>query len=84
MGIFGCSHDWRNYGGKHYGTQQQRCRKCGTLRNKRTRQCLMSHRWRLDRRRKGRVFVCRKCGVTRDYTEPEREDDNEDKDEEVY
>ena len=83
MGLFGCSHNWRNYGGKHYGTQQQKCSKCGTLRNKRVRVCFMSHKWRLDRRRKGRVFVCKNCGITRDYTEPDN-DEAEDDYEEAY
>jgi hypothetical protein len=72
MSLFGCSHVWRNYGRKHYGTQQQRCSKCGTLKNKRVRRCFLNrHRWKLDRRRRGRVFVCRKCGISQDYTKPE-------------
>lgn len=67
MGLFGCSHKWRKYKGKHDGIQQWKCTKCSRLRNRKVRPCLFNtHRFRLDRRMKPPALRCKKCGITRE------------------
>ena len=73
MGLFGfggCQHKWKKYGRRRKGIQQQKCSKCGTLRNKKVKACRRNaHRWKMDRRRKPPMFVCRNCPATRPIPE---------------
>lgn len=63
MSVFGCNHDWRNYGRAAGGTQQQTCRRCGRVRNIRVRAGIFhTHSFPVGKR--GSVVEC-SCGATR-------------------
>jgi len=66
MRLFGCSHPkWVSYGGKSSG--QQKCSKCGKLRNKRVSYGLFhTHSWKGSKRDPGTV-TC-KCGASKKLT----------------
>lgn len=67
MGLFGCSHKWKKYGRKRDGIQQQKCTKCGRLRNRKVYQwACMPHQWRLDRRTRPPKVRCKKCGAEKE------------------
>jgi hypothetical protein len=62
-----CNGTWKNYGRPHDGMQQQRCTRCGRVRNKRVRSCWFNHDWRKSGRAKNgeQNLVCRRCGARR-------------------
>lgn len=68
MGLFGCSHRWRKLGKARDGAQQQRCTRCGRVRNIKVSQLWCFHTWRKDGRPKRGVQVmrCQRCGKTRE------------------
>lgn len=58
-------HSFKKYGRKKDGYQQFRCTKCGYVKQKQVRPCLLGHRWKRDRRMAKGVIKCRVCGITR-------------------
>jgi len=65
-----CPGKWRNVGRKKLGMQQQKCTRCGRLRQHKVGRCFIFHDWH-DRGRANhgkQAQRCEKCGDTRTAT----------------
>lgn len=62
-----CPGKWQKYGRAHDGIQQQRCSRCGKVRNRKVRACFLLHDWKNSGRPKfGRQNQkCTRCAQKR-------------------